>query len=55
MVRILLPSPAFASSPQKYDLFHHNCNTFSNEVAQFLTSRPIPSYITDLPKEVLET
>ncbi|XP_034050663.1 desumoylating isopeptidase 1b [Thalassophryne amazonica] len=39
----------------KYNLFAHNCNTFSNEVAQFLTGKKIPSYITDLPSEVLAT
>ncbi|KAL7857037.1 hypothetical protein SRHO_G00159360 [Serrasalmus rhombeus] len=38
-----------------YQLFEHNCNSFSNEVAQFLTGRKIPSYITDLPSEVLST
>lgn len=42
-------------SPQSYDLFHHNCNSFSNELAQFLTSQCIPEYITNLPQEVLET
>ncbi|XP_026170771.1 desumoylating isopeptidase 1b isoform X2 [Mastacembelus armatus] len=42
-------------SVDKYNLFDHNCNTFSNEVAQFLTGRNIPSYITDLPSEVLST
>ncbi|XP_049419021.1 desumoylating isopeptidase 1b [Epinephelus fuscoguttatus] len=39
----------------KYNLFEHNCNTFSNEVAQFLTGKKIPSYITDLPSDVLST
>lgn len=39
----------------KYNLFEHNCNTFSNEVAQFLTGKKIPSYITDLPTEVMST
>lgn len=39
----------------KYNLFEHNCNSFSNEVAQFLTGKKIPSYITDLPSEVLST
>lgn len=39
----------------KYDLFLHNCNAFSNEVAQFLTGKKIPSYITDLPQEVMST
>ena len=38
-----------------YHLFNHNCNNFSNEVAQFLTGKPIPSHITNLPQEVLET
>lgn len=40
---------------ESYNLFEHNCNTFSNEVAQFLTGKKIPSYITDLPSEVLST
>ncbi|NWU65126.1 DESI1 isopeptidase, partial [Pterocles burchelli] len=40
---------------ESYNLFEHNCNTFSNEVAQFLTGKKIPSYITDLPAEVLAT
>ncbi|KAF7647726.1 hypothetical protein LDENG_00167750 [Lucifuga dentata] len=38
-----------------YNLFEHNCNTFSNEVAQFLTGNKIPPHITDLPSEVLST
>ncbi|KAM5148249.1 desumoylating isopeptidase 1 [Mantella aurantiaca] len=42
-------------SGESYNLFDHNCNTFSNEVAQFLTGRKIPSYITELPSEVLST
>lgn len=39
----------------KYNLFENNCNAFSDEVAQFLTGKKIPSYITDLPSEVLST
>jgi hypothetical protein len=31
---------------EKYHLLYHNCNTFSNEVAQFLTGQSIPSHIT---------
>ncbi|OQR67182.1 hypothetical protein BIW11_04821 [Tropilaelaps mercedesae] len=38
-----------------YDLFKHNCNTFSLEVAQFLTGKNIPQEIIDLPEEVLNT
>uniref|UniRef100_A0A4W2CHZ5 palmitoyl-protein hydrolase n=1 Tax=Bos indicus x Bos taurus TaxID=30522 RepID=A0A4W2CHZ5_BOBOX len=40
---------------EAYNIFENNCNTFSNEVAQFLTGRKIPSYITDLPSEILST
>uniref|UniRef100_A0A452V646 palmitoyl-protein hydrolase n=1 Tax=Ursus maritimus TaxID=29073 RepID=A0A452V646_URSMA len=40
---------------EAYDVFENNCNTFTNEVAQFLTGRKIPSYITDLPSEILST
>lgn len=43
------------SRGDKYSLFEHNCNVFSNEVAQFLTGQKIPSYITDLPADVLST
>ncbi|KAL9957268.1 hypothetical protein ACROYT_G038882 [Oculina patagonica] len=38
-----------------YHLFEHNCNTFSSEVAMFLTGRKIPQHIQDLPSEVLNT
>ncbi|MCJ8738497.1 hypothetical protein PDJAM_G00036510 [Pangasius djambal] len=41
--------------PETYHLFEHNCNTFSSEMSQFLTGRKIPSYITDLPSDVLST
>nr|CAB3237438.1 desumoylating isopeptidase 1-like [Phallusia mammillata] len=41
--------------PNKYSLFEHNCNNFSAEVSQFLTGNEIPSYITNLPNEVLQT
>ncbi|XP_029404050.1 desumoylating isopeptidase 1 isoform X2 [Mus pahari] len=51
----LLSTPLSMYRGEAYNLFEHNCNTFSNEVAQFLTGRKIPSYITDLPSEVLST
>ncbi|KAJ8959752.1 hypothetical protein NQ314_006181 [Rhamnusium bicolor] len=38
-----------------YNLFHHNCNNFSEEVAQFLCGVSIPKNILDLPNEVLST
>jgi len=38
-----------------YDLFTHNCNSFSNEISQFLISQGIPTFILDLPQTVLNT
>lgn len=40
---------------QTYSLLTHNCNNFSNEVAQFLVGSSIPDYILDLPKEVMNS
>ena len=40
---------------ENYHLFEHNCNTFSSEVAMFLTGNKIPQHIQDLPSEVLNT
>ncbi len=40
---------------QSYDLFLHNCNNFSNDLAEFLVGRGIPDYITSLPQTVLNT
>lgn len=37
----------------RYDLFKHNCNNFSNTVAQFVCGKTIPQYILDLPERVL--
>ena len=42
-------------SPEAYDLFVHNCNNFTNDVAQFLCGRGIPTHITSLPQTVLNT
>lgn len=38
-----------------YDLLRHNCNNFSQELAQFLCGASIPKYILDLPNEVLQS
>ena len=40
---------------RRYDLFKHNCNTFSNVVANFLCKKSIPQYILDLPDRFLST
>lgn len=41
--------------PHTYDLFRHNCNNFTQEVAVFLTGKSIPQEILDLPDEFLST
>uniref|UniRef100_A0A1L8E5S5 Putative muscle system process n=1 Tax=Nyssomyia neivai TaxID=330878 RepID=A0A1L8E5S5_9DIPT len=38
-----------------YSLLKHNCNTFSNEITQFLCGVSIPKNILDLPQEFLGT
>ena len=38
-----------------YNLLEHNCNNFSNDLALLLVGKPIPSYIIDLPKEIMNT
>jgi desumoylating isopeptidase 1 len=40
---------------EKYHLFDNNCNSFSNEVCNFLVGKDIPSFITGLPAEFLNT
>ncbi|KAF3422484.1 hypothetical protein E2986_00502, partial [Frieseomelitta varia] len=41
--------------PGTYNLFKHNCNSFTNEVSNFLVGQDIPKYILDLPEEILQT
>lgn len=43
------------NSPESYNLFTHNCNNFSEEIAQFLCGASIPKYILELPNEVLNS
>ncbi|XXG61897.1 hypothetical protein AAC387_Pa05g0387 [Persea americana] len=40
---------------ETYNVLHHNCNCFSNEVAQFLVGTTIPDYILQLPNEVMNS
>ncbi|KAL2048304.1 hypothetical protein N7G274_000215 [Stereocaulon virgatum] len=40
---------------ESYDLFLHNCNNFSNDLAMFLVGKNIPERITSLPQTVLNT
>ncbi|KAK8934202.1 hypothetical protein KSP39_PZI014803 [Platanthera zijinensis] len=46
-------SPRYTA--ESYRLMSHNCNNFSNEVAQFLVGTPIPDYILQLPNEVMNS
>jgi hypothetical protein len=38
---------------EKYDLFNHNCNHFTDECAKKLVGKGIPEDILGLPKMVL--
>ena len=38
-----------------YDVFNHNCNNFTDEVAMLVLGEGIPKDIVDLPKEFLAT
>ncbi|PFH63368.1 hypothetical protein XA68_12332 [Ophiocordyceps unilateralis] len=40
---------------EAYDLFHHNCNNFSDSFSNFLVGKGIPSDIVDMPKAVLSS
>ena len=46
-------APRFNAST--YDVFNHNCNNFTDEVANLVLGHGIPSHIIDLPKEFLAT
>ncbi|KAF5726594.1 desumoylating isopeptidase 1 [Tripterygium wilfordii] len=46
-------SPRYTA--ETYSLLNHNCNNFSNEVAQFLVGTTIPDYILQLPNEVMSS
>ncbi|CAO2047057.1 unnamed protein product [Urochloa humidicola] len=46
-------APRYAA--ETYRLLTHNCNNFSNEVAQFLVGAGIPDYILNLPAEVMSS
>ncbi|KAI3678720.1 hypothetical protein L6452_38023 [Arctium lappa] len=46
-------SPRYTA--ETYSLLRHNCNNFSNEIAQFLVGASIPEYIVNLPNEVMNS
>ncbi|KAF4337184.1 PPPDE peptidase domain protein [Fusarium beomiforme] len=40
---------------EAYDLFHHNCNNFSDSFANFLLGKGIPEHIIKMPQAVLDS
>jgi desumoylating isopeptidase 1 len=42
-------------TPESYDLFMHNCNNFSQDLAMFLVGKSIPDEIRSLPETFLRT
>ena len=42
-------------TPESYDLFLHNCNNFTQDLAMFLVGKSIPEEITSLPETFLST
>lgn len=46
-------SPKFNAST--YDLMQNNCNNFSDALCEFLVGKSIPSHITGLPQDVLNS
>ncbi|XP_078152719.1 uncharacterized protein LOC144547911 isoform X2 [Carex rostrata] len=46
-------APRYTS--ETYSILRHNCNNFSNDVAQFLVGVTIPEYILNLPNEVMSS
>ncbi|KAH8664070.1 PUL domain-containing protein [Xylariales sp. PMI_506] len=42
-------------TPAAYDLFRHNCNNFSNDLATFLLGKGIPAHISNMPQAVLDS
>lgn len=40
---------------EKYHIFYHNCNTFTNEASKFLTGKTIPEYILNQHLQLLNT
>ncbi|KAJ5321335.1 hypothetical protein N7476_004337 [Penicillium atrosanguineum] len=42
-------------TPESYDLFLHNCNNFTQDLAMFLVGKNIPEHIRNLPRQFLDT
>lgn len=42
-------------SPEKYNLFDHNCNHMTDQLCEFLVGKGVPERISSLPETVLRT
>jgi|EP00360_Condylostoma_magnum_P001347 hypothetical protein len=38
-----------------YNVISHNCNNFTDEAMKFLVDKNIPTFITGLPAEIMNT
>ncbi|KAH8705362.1 putative thioredoxin [Talaromyces proteolyticus] len=55
VIQEYLGSLAEIYTPESYDLFMHNCNNFTQDLAMFLVGKGIPEHIQSLPKTFLST
>ncbi|GKZ39786.1 hypothetical protein AbraIFM66950_001201 [Aspergillus brasiliensis] len=57
LAEIYTPEPGLLSNPavQSYDLFLHNCNNFTQDLAMFALGKGIPEHIQNLPQTFLST
>ena len=54
-VQAFLRSISHEWTASNYDLWEHNCNNFSERVAQFLVGSSIPKWILDFPRDMRST
>ncbi|KAL4954679.1 PUL domain-containing protein [Aspergillus filifer] len=55
VVEEYLQSLSSIYTPESYDLFLHNCNNFTQDLAMFLVGKSIPEHIRNLPSTFLAT
>lgn len=55
VVEEYIQSLASIYTPESYDLFLHNCNNFTQDLAMFLVGKSIPEHIQNLPQKFLST